>query len=136
MNGVVLDTSAVVAIVDGEPGAGSLADAIESASPRMMSAATLVELGLVYESRIGPVGAAVIERFLREASIDVRPVDRLQADRALEGWRRFGKGRHRARLNLGDCFVYALASATGFPVVCVGDDFAATDLPVVRPVPD
>ncbi|MGH8933461.1 MAG: type II toxin-antitoxin system VapC family toxin, partial [Egibacteraceae bacterium] len=60
-------------------------------------------------------------------------VDRDQADRALEGWRRFGKGRHAAGLNFGDCFTYALAAVTGCPVLCVGDDFAATDLDVIRP---
>lgn len=96
-----------------------------------MSAVTLVELGIVLEARLGPIAATKIDRFLRDARIEVVPVDRAQVDHALEGWRRFGKGNHPAALNLGDCFTYALSSVTARPVLCVGDDFTRTDLDVV-----
>jgi ribonuclease VapC len=96
-----------------------------------MSAATLVELGIVLEARLGPVGTAVVERFLRAGQIQVVEVDRAAADAAIDGWRRYGKGRHPARLNYGDCFVYALASAEGASILCVGADFTETDVEVV-----
>jgi ribonuclease VapC len=75
----------------------------------------------------------VVDRFLRDATIDMVPVDADLATRAMSGWRRYGKGRHPAALNLGDCLTYALAERTGHPVLCTGDDFAATDITVVRP---
>lgn len=133
MTGVVVDTSAVVALLTGEAGADALAQALESAEPRVMAAPTLVELGIVLEARFGTAGGALVERFLRDASVQVAEFDRDHADRAMDGWRRFGKGRHPAALNLGDCFSYALAAATGYPIVCVGEDFAATDVDVLRP---
>lgn len=133
MTGVVVDTSAVVAILTDEPGGSALAQALESAAPRVMGAPTRLELGIVFEARFGAVGGGVIERFLRDADIEVPGFDRDHADRAMDGWRRYGKGRHPAALNLGDCCSYGVAAATGFPVLCVGDDFAATDVAVVRP---
>lgn len=95
-----------------------------------MSAATLVELGMVLET-LGPVGGAVIERFLRAGAIEIVEVDRQTADAAIDGWRRFGKGRHPAGLNYGDCFVYGLAASAGAAVLFVGEEFAGTDLDVV-----
>ncbi len=94
-----------------------------------MSAATVVELGIVAESRRGTRGRSEIERFVN--SMDVAAVDGSMAQLALEAWRRFGKGRHRAGLNFGDCFTYALAAHTRLPILCVGDDFARTDARVV-----
>ncbi len=98
-----------------------------------MSAASRVELGIVIEARLGSAGVDAISRFLRDADIVVVDVDIDAADRALSAWRRYGKGRHRAALNFGDCFAYALAERTGLPLMCTGDDFAATDLEVIRP---
>lgn len=98
-----------------------------------MSAATQVELGIVVEARFGAPGRDLVERFLRDADVEVVAVDADAAGRALSAWRRFGKGRHRAALNLGDCFSYALAEDTGAPLLCAGDDFAATDLPTAPP---
>jgi ribonuclease VapC len=83
-----------------------------------MSAAMLVELGIVLEARLGPVGTAVVERFLRAGQIQVREVDREAADTAIDGWRRFVKGRHPAGLNYGDCFVHSLATIEGTSVLC------------------
>jgi ribonuclease VapC len=91
----------------------------------------VVELSIVLEARLGPAGGAVADRFVRDGGVEVVPFDRTQADRAIEGWRRFGKGRHAAALNLGDCFTYGLAVATGEPVLCVGDDVRRTDVAVV-----
>jgi len=130
-SGVVIDTSAVVAVLAGETAASAVIDAIDQSEPRLMSAATLVELGIVMEARLGPIGGLVVERFLRDGEVEIIALDRPQADRALDAWRRFGKGRHGAALNLGDCYVYSLAAELGLPVLCTGNDFAQTDLEVV-----
>jgi ribonuclease VapC len=130
---LVVDTSAAVAIVLGEPGSDELAVRLETALARLMPAAIRVELGIVIEARLWPAGQDVVDRFLRDAKIDIVPVDADLAARAMSGWRRYGKGRHPAGLNFGDCFTYALAERTGHPVLCTGDDFAATDIAVVRP---
>jgi ribonuclease VapC len=131
MAAVVVDTSAAVAIVTGEPATAGLIDALEGAERRTMSAATRVGLGIVLETRFGPVGAAIVERFVRAAGIEEAPFDTIQADLAVDAWRRFGRGRHAAGLNLGDCFTYALAASTGSAVLCVGDDFPRTDIDVL-----
>ena len=133
---LVIDTSAAVAVILGEPGGDELAAHLEDAVARLMPAAIRVELGIVIEARLWPAGQDVVDRFLRDARIDIVPVDAELAERAMSGWRRYGKGRHRAGLNFGDCFTYALAEQTGHPVLCIGDDFAATDIAVVRPLPE
>lgn len=130
---VVVDTSAAVAVILGEPGSDDLVDYLEGASARLMSAATRVELGIVIEARLGSAGVDVISRFLRDTEVEIIAVDTDAADRALSAWRRYGKGWHRAALNFGDCFSYALAERTGLPLLCTGEDFAATDLAVIRP---
>ena len=132
---LVVDTSAAVAVILGEGGSEELAAHLEDALVRLMSAAIRVELGIVIEARLWPAGQDVVDRFLRDAKIDIVPVDADLAARAMSGWRRYGKGRHPAGLNFGNCFTYALAEQTGHPVLCTGDDFAATDIPVVRPRP-
>lgn len=132
---VVVDTSAAVAIILGEPGGDELAAYLEGALARLMPTAIRVELGLVIEARLWPSGQDVVDRFLRDAKIDIVSVDAELADRAVSAWRRYGKGRHPAGLNFGDCFTYALAERTGHPVLCTGNDFAATDLTVLRPEP-
>jgi ribonuclease VapC len=133
--GLVIDTSAVMAILLDEPGSTLLVGHLESNSPCLMSAATRVELGIVAEARLGLAAGELLRRLLRDASVTVMDVDADAADRAVVGWRRFGKGRHPAGLNFGDCFTYALADRTGFPVLCTGDDFATTDVVVLRPHP-
>lgn len=131
MSGVVVDTSAAIAVLRSASSMEGVLAALEAAEDRLMSAATVVELAIVEEARLGPAGGGVADRFLREGGIEVVAFDRTQVDRALEGWRRFGKGRHPAALNLGDCFTYGLAVATGYPVLCLGDDFGRTDVEVV-----
>jgi ribonuclease VapC len=130
---LVVDMSAAVAVIRGEPGAEELAGYLEAALVRLMPAAIRVELGIVIEARFGPAGQDLVDRFLRDARIDLVPVDAEQAERAVSAWRRYGKGRHPAGLNYGDCFTYALAERTGHPVLCTGNDFAATDIAVLRP---
>jgi ribonuclease VapC len=132
---LVIDTSAAVAIILGEQGSEELAGHLEDAIARLMSAAIRVELGIVIEARLWPAGQDVVDRFLRDAKIDIVAVDSDLADRAMSCWRRYGKGRRPAGLNFGDCFSYALAERTGHPLLCTGDDFAATDITVVRPRP-
>jgi ribonuclease VapC len=130
---LVVDTSAAVAVIFGEPGSEALMGHLEDALTRLMPAAIRVELGIVIEARLWPAGQDIADRFFRDAKIDIIPVDEDLAARAMSGWRRYGKGRHPAGLNFGDCFTYALAERTGLPVLCTGDDFAATDLTVLRP---
>ena len=130
---LVVDTSAAIAIIFGEPGCEELTTELEAAVSRLMSAAIRVELGIVVEARLWPAGQDVVDRFVRDAKIDIVPVDGGHAARALSGWRRYGKGHHEAALNFGDCFTYALAEQTGHPVLCTGKDFAAADVDVVRP---
>jgi ribonuclease VapC len=132
---LVIDTSAAVSVILGEPGSDDLASRLEGSFMRLMLAATRVELGIVIEARLWPAGQDVVDRFIRDAKIDIVPVDADLAGRAMSGWRRYGKGRHPAGLNFGDCFTYALAERTGHSVLCTGDDFAATDITVVRPGP-
>ena len=127
---MVIDTSAIMAILKAEPEAQRLADAIDEADTRLMSAASLVEAGIVAESR--REGGKKLDEFLLRARIEIVPFDADQAAIAREAFRRFGKGRHRAGLNLGDCFAYALAQHAGDPLLFKGEDFAATDVTIVR----
>lgn len=126
--GLVVDTSAAVAIILAEPDADELVRCLDRATLRLMSAANRVELGMVIEARLGPDGRDAVDRFLRDAEIDVVGVDPDAAERALGAWRRYGRGRHRAALNFGDCFGYALSEQTGFPVLCTDRDFTSTDI--------
>lgn len=128
--GIVVDTSAVIAILQSENGHDVLLEHLMQATRRFMSAATRVELGIVVEARFGMPGRELADRFLRDAAIELVVVDGDTADRALSAWRRYGKGRHPAGLNYGDCFSYALAEDTGFPLLCTGNDFATTDLAI------
>lgn len=132
MTSVVVDSSAIVAIVNREPGHDWLAAELASADDRLIAAPTVVELGIVLEAR-RPASTGMGHRALREAQVRTVEFDDELADRALGAWRRFGKGRHRAALNLGDCYTYALAERSGHPILCTGDDFVQTDLQVHRP---
>lgn len=124
---IVVDTSAIVAALTGEDARARVNDAIASATGCLMSAANYLECAIVLTARFGEDGVHDLRLYLHEAGIEVVSVDRDQADLALLGWLRFGKGRHPAGLNLGDCFAYALASLRGAPLLFVGDDFGRTD---------
>jgi ribonuclease VapC len=128
---LVVDTSAVVALLKSEPGWETLASRLHAAAFRLLSVAGWVELSLVVAGRHGDAATlAFLDRFLQTAAIERRPVDEPQARLAREAFLRFGKGRHPAGLNFGDCFAYALARTLDAPLLFVGDDFARTD---VRP---
>ena len=125
---MVLDTSAVVAMLFDEPERESFSRLVATDPTRLISAATLVQTSIVVEARGGPTAGRELDLLLHRAVIDVVPVTESQAELARGAWRRFGKGRHPAGLNYGDCFSYALAADTGEPLLFKGDDFLATDV--------
>jgi ribonuclease VapC len=125
---VVLDTSAIVAILTGEPDSGGYVAALASATDPMISAATLVESSIVMLARTGPSGVKDLDELLAVAGVRCVAVDSSQAILAREAFARFGKGRSSAALNLGDCFAYALARATGQPLLFKGEDFSKTEI--------
>lgn len=128
---MVVDTSALIALLSMEPESARLAVALESDPTRLISAATVVEAGLVIESRYGPVGGRELDLLIAKAGLSTEAVTAEQADVARDAWRRYGKGRHSAGLNFGDCFSYALAKVTGEPLLFKGDDFTHTDIAAI-----
>jgi ribonuclease VapC len=124
---MVIDTSALAAIFFREPERQKFLDAILADGTRLVSAATVLETGLVVESRQGEEAGREFDLFLVRAGLAVVPFDAEQAEIARSLWRKYGKGRHRAGLNYGDCFSFALAKATGERLLAKGDDFAGTD---------
>jgi len=126
---MVIDTSAVVAVLFGEPGGVQL-ERLMLTNPCVMSAATRVELGIVIEAKTGSAGTQLLEELLHRVDVEIAPVDAEIAQAAIVAWRRFGKGRHRAGLNFGDTFAYALSQRLGQPLLFVGDDFSHTDVAV------
>ena len=133
---MVIDTSAIIAVLLDEANAAGIAQAIETGSPRLLSAANLVEASMVIESRKGEAGGRELDLLLYRAGIEVVAVDQDQAEVARLAWRQFGKGRHPAALNYGDCFAYALAKTRRLPLLFRGDDFAQTDIAGVPLVPE
>lgn len=125
---MVLDTSVLMALVLNEPEAFVFEQQIAKASIRLISAATLLEATIVVETRRGEVGARELELWLGRLKCEVIPVTQEQSDIARDAWRRYGKGRHPAGLNFGDCFSYALAKQSGERLLYKGQDFAQTDL--------
>ncbi len=125
---MVIDTSALVAILLSEPEQPRFAELIANAGVRLISAATVLETSMVIEARRGPAGGRELDLLLHRARVTVVEVTAEQAELAREAWRRFGKGRHPAGLNYGDCFSYALAQVSGEPLLCKGEDFVKTDI--------
>ena len=125
---MIVDTSAIVAILFGEPEAERFGRAISQAPHCRMSVANLVETGIVVEGRAGEANGRDLDLFLESAGIVLEPVTPDHAQRARRAWRRFGKGNHPAGLNFGDCFAYALAEATREPLLFKGEDCALTDI--------
>ena len=129
---MVTDTSALVAIVIGEPDAERYVGALlDSAGAPQLSAANAVETAIVVEARQGAEAARDLQLLIEHARIHIHPVDDDQVHLAVQAWRRFGNGRYPAALNFGDCFAYALARTLGEPLRYKGDDFAQTDIPAV-----
>jgi len=125
---MVLDTSAILAILQDEPGRRKLNEAIEAAETRSLSTASFVECSMILESLYGPDGVRDFDLFMAKAQISLVPVDEEQANWARSAFRKYGKGRRRAGLNFGDCFSYALAHARDEPLLFKGTDFPQTDV--------
>ena len=130
---MIIDTSAILAILLGEADAPHYEEAIAAAWPRRMSAVALLEAAMVVEGRGDAPAGQALDAVLEKASIELVPVTAEQAAAARRAWRRFGKGNHPAALNFGDCFAYALAEMTGEPLLFKGSDFARTDVSVAVP---
>ncbi len=125
---VIIDSSALIAILAQEPGSERLLDAMIAAAQRSMSAPTLVETSIVL-TKFGSALAADLAAFIREAAIDIIPFDQLYVAAAQDAYRRFGRGSGSpARLNFGDCFAYATSVVTARPLLFVGEDFRYTDI--------
>ncbi|THK33330.1 type II toxin-antitoxin system VapC family toxin [Ensifer sp. MPMI2T] len=125
---MVIDTSAIVAIAFNEPEAETYEQMVVDAPRRFISAATVLELAIVIEARLGEAGAAELDLWLYKAGVEVVAVDAEQIAVARRAWRSYGKGRHPAGLNYGDCFSYALAKTRNEPLLFKGDDFSRTDI--------
>lgn len=128
---MILDTSAIVAILFNEPERDALLEAISSSASPAISAASVMEASIVLIRQFGPTGQAALTNLLSELGVNVISFDMDQALMAMEGFDRFGKGRHPAKLNLGDCFVYGLAKSKNLPILCKGNEFSQTDASTV-----
>ncbi|MCA3418375.1 MAG: type II toxin-antitoxin system VapC family toxin [Roseomonas sp.] len=130
---MILDSSAVLAMLFGEPEAAAFAEAAEEATERAISAASWLEAAMVADNR-SAVASAEFAGLMARLDLEIVPFTASQAMRAREAHRHYGKGRHKAGLNLGDCFAYALAKERGQALLFKGDDFAATDIePAIKP---
>ena len=125
---MVIDTSAIIAVLLNEANAVRIIEAIETSSPRLLSAANLLEASIVIDSRKGEAGGRELDLLMYRADIEIVPVDQDQAETARIAWRRFGKCRHPAALNYGDCFAYVLAKSRRLPLLYLGNDFSQTDI--------
>ena len=125
---IVVDSSALIAILRDEPERRRFIDAIVDHGTPRISAATYLEASMVMELRLGDRGGREVDGLIEDIGIEIVPFDRAQAMVARDAFRRYGKGRHGAALNFGDCFIYALAKTLGAPLLFKGNDFALTDI--------
>lgn len=125
---MIIDTSAIMAILNDEPEREIFNRLIEQSQTRLMSAGTFIEASLVIEASRGYDGLRDFDLLLAVAAIELIPVDSEQAHIARQAFRQYGKGRHKAGLNFGDCFAYALSKTTCLPLLFKGKDFAQTDI--------
>jgi ribonuclease VapC len=129
---MVIDTSALVAMLSDEPGAEDFEAAVEGDPVRLMSTASFLETAIVIESRYGEPGGRELDLWLHRAAVDLVSLTVEHVETARLAYRQFGKGRHVAGLNFGDCFAYALAKVSGEPLLFKGNDFTRTDIvPVI-----
>ena len=133
---MIIDSSAILAVIGREPGYERIVHQLAASPGTRIGAPTQLETGMVLTARFGPRGKTALARFLQENSVQTVAFDEAHASVALDAYSRFGKGRHPAGLNFGDCCTYAVASLTGEPLLCVGDDFPKTDLLLVSLDPD
>lgn len=132
---IVVDTSALIAILDREPDAALYAEAIAEADSPLVSAATLLELHIVMLNRHGGRAGQLVDRLIQDAGFQIEYFTAQHLELAREAYARYGKGRNNAGLNYGDCFSYALAKAAGLPLLFKGSDFSKTDLVAALPKP-
>ena len=130
---MIVDSSAIIAILRNEPDAGAMAEALQEASVRRISAVTYVEAAVVCDNDRNPLLSRRFDGLVRDAQMLVEPVTARQAELARQAYNDFGKGRHHAGLNLGDCFAYALAKEKGEALLFKGDDFCHTDVEGIAP---
>lgn len=128
---MIIDTSALLAVLYQEEDAEWFVTAIVTAPARQMSAANFLEAAINVDTYGDPEASRQFDRFMRQAAIEIVPITQEHAQIARQAYLDFGKGRHKAALNFGDCFAYALARATGEPLLFKGNDFANTDLVTV-----
>jgi ribonuclease VapC len=128
---VILDSSAVIAMLLREPGWEALTERVSQSPQPAIGAATLAETGAVLTARLGITGQTLLERFLVEANLSVIPFTAEHARAAVDAFQWFGRGRHPAALNFGNCLTYATALVAAEPLLFVGNDFPQTDLEVV-----
>ena len=133
---MIVDTSALLAILLDEPERRRYNELIEASGKRLLSAASLVEAGTVLEVRRGEAAGRELDLFLHRAKFEVVPLDADQAEIARSAFRRYGKGRHSAGLNFGDCLAYAASKAAGEPLLFKGQDFSQTDIPAADKAPE
>jgi ribonuclease VapC len=129
---MVIDTSAVTAILFDEPEADRFETLIVADHTRLISAASVLESSLVVEARLGDAGGQGLDLMLHRAQVEIIPVDADQVEIARQAFRTYGRGRHPARLNFGDCFAYALSKSSGEPLLFKGQDFGLTDVEACR----
>lgn len=128
---MIIDSSAILAVIGREPGYERIVHQLAASLRTRIGAPTRLEAGIVLTARFGPRGKTALARFLQENSIETVVFDEAHASVALDAYSRFGKGRHPAALNFGDCCTYATASVAREPLLCIGDDFVKTDLVLV-----
>jgi ribonuclease VapC len=128
---MIIDSSAILAILFREPTWPRLLDRIIENGAPGVGAATLVESALVLTARLGPTGTSLLARFVQESGVREIPFTEAHRPVAVDAFLRYGRGRHPAALNYGDCLTYATATLAREPLLCVGDDFPQTDLPLV-----
>lgn len=127
---MILDTSAVLAVVFKEPGFEAVVTKIAAADSLAIAAPTVVEAAIVLEARLGREARGMLLRLLDEWQVAIVPFAEDHWKEAADAYARFGRGRHRAALNFGDCLAYAVASLAAQPLLAVGDDFSRTELPL------
>ena len=127
---MILDTSVIVAIIFQEPGHEKLITTIQQATTIGIGTPTITECGIVLSARLGSDTRALLSNFLAEIKAVAIPFTEEHAQTAVFAWRKYGKGQHPAALNFGDCLSYAIAKRANMPLLCVGNDFAQTDLEV------
>ena len=128
---MVIDTSALVAMLSAEPEAEMFEAAVEGDPVRLMSTASYLEAAIVIETRFGEAGGRELDLWIHRAGIELVAVNVDQAEVARSAYRRYGKGRSNAGLNYGDCFAYALSKVSGEPLLFKGNDFTHTDIGAV-----